>query len=222
MKINQCILATALLCVHSLAIANVELTLPSSSELILINGKEADSNKALSLDNGENQIALRYIGRYQQQGSQTQFSSDVIVVTFSAADKQLKMDFPRIRSNSAADAFNRNPQITIKDSSGTIMAFKQGLLIKEGMQLGRDYEAEIRIYNSSHQVAGVSSLALAAPIILASPPIYTQAVKALPAEVTSDSNAKSDQINVGQMLDFWYEQAHEATKKAFKLKINAK
>ncbi|MCL1049167.1 DUF2057 domain-containing protein [Shewanella abyssi] len=217
MKIYPCILATALLCVHSIAIANVELTLPSNSELVLINGKEADGNKELSLNNGENQIALRYIGRYQQQGSQTQFSSDVIIVTFTAKDKQLTISFPRIRSNRDADAFNSNPQITVKDSSGTSIDFKQGLLIKEGLQLGRDYEEEISIYNSSNQVAAIA--ALAAPVILASPPINAQVVAALPAQ---GSNAKSDQINVGQMLDFWYEQADEETKKAFKLKINAK
>ncbi|QQX82015.1 DUF2057 domain-containing protein [Shewanella sp. KX20019] len=217
MKIYQCILATALLCVHSIAIANVELTLPSNSELLLINGKEADGNKEPSLKNGENQIALRYIGRYQQQGSQTQFSSDVIIVTFTAKDKQLTIGFPRIRSTRDADAFNSNPQITVKDSSGTSVDFQQGLLIKEGLQLGRDYEEEISIYNSSNKVAAI--VALAAPVILASPPINTQAVTALP---TKDSKAISDQVNVGKMLDFWYEQADEETKQAFKLKINAK
>ncbi|PKG75485.1 DUF2057 domain-containing protein [Shewanella sp. GutCb] len=219
MKINQCILATALLCVHSFAIANVELTLPSSSELVLINGKEADGNKDLSLANGENQIALRYVGRYQQQGSQNQFSSDVIILTFSAEDKQLTLGFPRIRSSRAAEAFNSAPQITMIDSSGATIAFQQGLLIKEGMQLGRDYKEEISIYNSSHQVAAISTLALAAPIISTTPSSSTQVSEAVSA---SNSNVKSDQINVGQMLDFWYEQADEATKKAFKLKINAK
>ncbi|MFT5788954.1 MAG: hypothetical protein ACI8SJ_001062 [Shewanella sp.] len=217
MKIYQCILATALLCVHSIAIANVELTLPSNSELVLINGKETDGNKDLSLANGENQIALRYVGRYQQQGSQTQFSSDVIILTFSAEDKQLTLGFPRIRSSRAANAFNSAPQITMIDSSGTTIAFKQGLLIKEGMQLGRDYEDEISIYNSSNQVAAISTLA--APVILATPSSNTPISEAVPA---SNSNTESDQINVGQMLDFWYEQADEETKKAFKLKINAK
>ena len=217
MRLTQSILTALLICVNSSAFANVEVTLPSNSELILVNGKENNSTDKLSLDNGENQLALRYIGRYQQQGSQTQFSSDVIIMTFSAENAQLTITLPRIRSNSAADAFNRSPNITLKDSTGVDIAFRQDKLIKDGMQLGRDYEKEIFDYNSSNQVAALG--ALAAPIATQVQPNLLQV-----ENVAKQANAptQTDQINVGQMLDFWYQQADEETRKAFKLKINSK
>lgn len=217
MRLTQSILTALLICVNSSAFANVEVTLPSNSELILVNGKENNSTDKLSLDNGENQLALRYIGRYQQQGSQTQFSSDVVIMTFSAENAQLTITLPRIRSNSAADAFNRSPNITLKDSTGVDIAFRQDKLIKDGMQLGRDYEKEIFDYNSSNQVAALG--ALAAPIATQVQPNLLQV-----ENVAKQANAptQTDQINVGQMLDFWYQQADEETRKAFKLKINSK
>ncbi|MEZ9822882.1 DUF2057 family protein [Shewanella sp. 10N.286.45.A1] len=217
MRLTQSILTALLICVNSSAFANVEVTLPSNSELILVNGKENNSTDKLSLDNGENQLALRYIGRYQQQGSQTQFSSDVVIMTFSAENAQLTITLPRIRSNSAADAFNRIPNITLKDSTGVDIAFRQDKLIKDGMQLGRDYEKEIFDYNSSNQVAALG--ASAAPIATQVQPNLLQV-----ENVAKQANAptQTDQINVGQMLDFWYQQADEETRKAFKLKINSK
>lgn len=217
MRLSQSILTALLICVNSTAYANVEVTLPSNSELVLVNGKESGGTDKLTLDNGENQLALRYSGRYQQQGSQTQFSSDVIIMTFSAENTSLTIAMPRIRSNSAADAFNRSPKISLKDSSGVDIAFHQDKLIKDGMQLGRDYEKEIFDYNSSSQVAALGALAK---------PITTQvAPKQVPIEnITQQVNdsKQTDQINVGQMLDFWYQQADEETRKAFKLKINSK
>ncbi|MCL1096290.1 YccT family protein [Shewanella kaireitica] len=217
MRLSHSVLTALLICINSAAFANVEVTPPSNSELVLVNGKESVSTGKLTLDNGENQLALRYIGRYQQQGSQTQFSSDVMIMTFLAENTSLTITFPRIRSNSAADAFNREPKISLKDTSGVDIAFRQDKLIKDGMQLGRDYEKEIFEYNSSNQIAALG--ALAAPIAAKVQPNLLQV-----ENVTKQANdpKQTDQINVGQMLDFWYQQADEETRKAFKLKINSK
>lgn len=217
MRLSQSVLTALLICVNSAAFANVEVTLPSNSELVLVNGKESDSTDKLTLENGENQLALRYIGRYQQQGSQTQFSSDVIIMTFLAENTSLTIALPRIRSNSAADAFNRDPKISLKNSSEVDIAFRQDKLLKEGMQLGRDYEKEVAEYNSNNQVASVAALA----------PSITAQVQPKPVVIENHGQPKntinqSDQVNVGQMLDFWYQQADEETRKAFKLKINSK
>ena len=217
MRLSQSILTAVLICVNSTAFANVEVTLPSNSELVLVNGKESGSTDKLTLENGENQLALRYSGRYQQQGSQTQFSSDVIIMTFTAENTLLTIALPRIRSNSAADAFNRSPKISLKDSSGVDIPFRQDKLIKDGMQLGRDYEKEIFDYNSSSQVAAFG--ALASPIAAQVQPNLVQVENV--ANKANDPK-QTDQINVGQMLDFWYQQADEETRKAFKLKINSK
>ena len=216
MRITRSLLAITMLSAANTAVANVELTLPTNSELVLVNGKESDAGKNLTLDNGENQIALRYLGRYQQQGSQTQFSSDVIIVKFSAKDEQLTLALPRIRSNNAADAFNRKPELTLLDSSGNDIAFKQDKLIKEGMQLGRDYEAEISAYNNTSAIAAVATLVPAAKS-------NTQVAVATGVTIQPDKKVEpSDQVVVGKMLDFWYAQADEETRKAFKAKINSK
>lgn len=217
MRLSQSVLTALLICITPAVFANVEVTLPSNSELVLVNGKESGNTDKLTLNNGENQLALRYSGRYQQQGSQTQFSSDVIILRFTAINSKLTLELPRIRSNSAADAFNREPEITLLDAAGDKVAFKQDKLIKEGMQLGRDYEAEINVYNSNAGIAAVAALSSTTRI----------ATQTLPVDVsnkaqTENITKQADQVDVGKMLDFWYAQADEETKRAFKLRINGK
>jgi len=190
------------------------LTLPSNAELVLVNGKEDQATKNITLPNGQNQLALRYLGRYRQQGAQTQFSSDLVILTFSAKDTEITLKLPRIRSEKDADAFNREPKITLLDPAGHKRSFKQDKLLKEGIQLGRDYEAEIKAYNHTRGVAAVKPSTLT----------HTITSPQLPANIVHSSDAHqtatADPVDVGKMLDFWYNQADEATKKAFKLKIN--
>ncbi|WP_028767036.1 YccT family protein [Shewanella fidelis] len=218
-------LCCSVLLFNTNAVAEVTLDLPSNLDLVLVNGNESSGNDTLKLENGTNQIAFRYIGRYQQHGTQTQFKSDIIIIKFDEQNSQLSLTLPRIRSNGAADNFNKAPQLTLIDSNEQNVHFEQGKLIKDGLQLGRDYQQEMAAYNLTAQSAslqlkgsaGVSSAMIAAPTIAA-------ASGTTPASSQQQSTSQAtvnQQINVGQMLDFWYQQADEETRKAFKERINS-
>ncbi|GIU08144.1 MULTISPECIES: DUF2057 domain-containing protein [unclassified Shewanella] len=213
-------LSSALLLLSSSAFADVTLSMPSNSELVLVNGADASGREQLSLNNGVNQIAFRYLGRYQQQGSQTQFQSDVIVIKFDENDAQLKLSLPRIRSNNAADKFNQSPEVTLEDQNNHAVTFELGMLIKKGLQLGRDYEAEMAAYNLTEQTASldIEPASIAMPQTAA----LVAATSAVSVSATTTQSGKGEQINVGQMLDFWYQQADEETRKAFKKRIEDK
>ncbi|MCL1136965.1 DUF2057 domain-containing protein [Shewanella pneumatophori] len=210
-------LCSSVLLFSAHAQADVSLALPSNLELVLVNGSNSSGNDSLKLNNGSNQIAFRYIGRYQQHGTQTQFKSDIIIVKFDEENSKLALTLPRIRSNSAADEFNKNPQLTIVDANDQSIHFEQGKLIKEGLQLGRDYEQEIAAYNLTNSSASLKLQAAA----IATPAIITASSAAVSVQTgdVNQADTSKQQINVGQMLDFWYQQADEETRNAFKERI---
>ncbi|MGS0683333.1 YccT family protein [Shewanella sp. 125m-7] len=202
------------------ALAEVQLLMPANAELVLVNGVETSGEDKLLLNNGVNQIAFRYLGRYQQHGSQTQFQSDVIIVKFEQNNTEIALTLPKIRSSSAADKFDKSPTITLVDANDQSIVFEQGKLIKDGLQLGRDYEEEIAAYNLTTQSASLQ--------LKPSQNMYVQSAAVIPVtavaatQVSSSQNTAiqpNEQINVGQMLDFWYQQADEETRKAFKKRI---
>ncbi|MGS0692513.1 DUF2057 domain-containing protein [Shewanella sp. 30m-9] len=212
---------SSVLLLSSSALADVTLSMPSNSELVLVNGIETSGHETLKLDNGTNQIAFRYQGRYQQQGSQTQFQSDVIIIKFDETNAELSLTLPRIRSNSAADKFNQSPQISLEDANKQVINFEQGKLIKDGLQLGRDYKTEMAAYNLTQQSASLKLQAPPEATVQAVTPAIIAAQASSPTTATATATAAqpNNQINVGQMLDFWYRQADEATRKAFKKRI---
>ncbi|WP_299811242.1 DUF2057 domain-containing protein [uncultured Shewanella sp.] len=212
-------LSSALLLFATSAFADVTLSMPSNSELVLVNGVDASGKDTLSLKNGVNQVAFRYLARYQQQGSQTQFQSDIIVIKFDENDAQLALSMPRVRSNSAADKFNQSPQVTLEDQNNAAVAFELGMLIKQGLQLGRDYEAEMAAYNLTDQKASLNIQSATTNVTAAPVAVATASTSANTATNTTAKPEANNQVNVGQMLDFWYQQADEETRKAFKKRI---
>ena len=204
------------------AFADVELSMPSNSELLVVNGNEVSTQDTLKLQNGVNQIAFRYTGRYQNQGSQTQFQSDVIIIKFNEKNAELALTLPRIRSSSAADKFNQSPKVMLVDANDQSIHFEQGKLIKEGLQLGRDYAEEITAYNLTEQSASLQlqTEGIAATQVVTAPIVAS--ITQAPPKPNMPPVEKSEQINVGQMLDFWYQQADEETREAFKKRIESK
>ncbi|MEK6212945.1 MAG: DUF2057 family protein, partial [Vibrio fluvialis] len=87
---------------------------------------------------------------------------------------------------------------TLRDQQGTAIEVKQDRLIKEGMQIGRDYKQETLEYNMTGGPAAIT----------------TQYVKPTSANgSTSDTTAE-------EMLHFWYGKADAQTKARFKQYVN--
>ena len=201
------------------ALAKVELILSSSTESLAINGKAIDIRK-LSIDNGPVQLLFKYNANYRSQGQQVRFTSQAIILTFEGKDSRYQIKMPPINSQRDADKFNQQPWLTIKNASGDHVDYKIDTLLKEGLQIGRDYTGELKTYNTNNGIAAIALL----PPLKQQPKIMPFDNQQADVEKTekplSAESPQSDQINVGQMLDFWYSQADEATRKAFKERIN--
>ena len=210
--------------------AEVAITLPNNSTPLLLNGKDIDTRQLISA-NGTQQILLNANANYREFGQQKRFVSEAIIITFSGENNHYTLSLPKISTPKAAENFNQSPQVILKDTKGNIIPYKIDTLVKEGIQVGRNYSEEIETYNTGQGVAAVSlwqaspaekvqqaSSAAQANKTVTETSNTTAELSDKPAENVQGSQRK-DQINVGQMLDFWYEQADEATREAFKKRI---
>ncbi|TVP09569.1 DUF2057 domain-containing protein [Shewanella sp. KCT] len=221
--------------------AEVTITLPDSAEPLLLNGKDITSHQLIS-QNGPQQLVFNARASYREFGQQKRFVSETLIVTFYGENNHYRVSLPKISSPKSAEKFNDVPQIGLTDTQGNKVAYKIDKLLKDGIQIGRDYSEEIKAYNMGQ---GVAAIAINQPVQMApstsssasgstsssaaSPAATSAAMAAQPVgqpssqpstqPVTQTGTSRRDQINVGQMLDFWYEQADEATREAFKKRI---
>lgn len=215
------------------AFAQVTLSLPKNSELLVVNGKPIEAQSVITLPNGSNQVLFKYHTSFRQQGQQRRFTSEAIILTFKGQNSAYKLTFPKLRSERDADKFIQSPSLTLIDEKGADTQFVADQLFKEGIQLGRDYDKELAIYNKSNAPAALGRLAnkeqiTAAVLLPAATMTSPQVTNTLDTEQTVTQTAMDQapvndskaQINVGQMLDFWYSQADAETRRVFRQKID--
>ncbi|WP_413473490.1 DUF2057 domain-containing protein [Shewanella baltica] len=247
MKYQSILCATALILgAVQPATADVNLNLPKNAEVLTVNGKPAVKSSNLVLADGINQIAFRYAAQYRQQADSVHYLSDVLIVRFDASAQTLTLTLPTINSARDAKKFDESPKLTLSNTQDEAVSFTSDKLIKNGIQLGRDFEHEIQQYNLSNHPASLNlSMNTAttqpndaiAPVLASQPQIrQTAAVTSTnliaPAVVSSSAAAVNDkaqqttpattpsQTEISQMLDYWYKQANDNTKASFKAKIN--
>jgi len=210
------------------AFAEPALSFPNSAELLVVNGKSTEADSPVTLREGKNQIVFKYNTSFRQLGQQKRFSSEAIILSFEASNQTYNLILPKLKSSNDADKFNSTPAITLSDSKEQAVSYDTDILTKEGLQLGRDYSDEMSVYNQSEASAAVSSIAIVkqAAKVQSTEVVTTSASTTAKTEVNKQATTKDnqipDQINVGQMLDFWYSQADEETRKAFKARIKDK
>ncbi|UTV28858.1 YccT family protein [Photobacterium atrarenae] len=209
MKLHTAVLTLAACGLSASALADVKVELPYSSELVLVNGKEATGNDALILANGEHQIALRYQDNYRENGDYKLYKSEVIIVKFAGQDTTYRLELPKLHTARDVRRYDKAPTVNITDPQGKAIEFTQDKLVKHGLQFGRDYEKEIEAYNLTNAPAALPALAATpAPQLAAAPATSKAAVPAQGQNVAEN------------MLLYWYEQADEATRERFKARIN--
>ncbi|MGL5390005.1 MAG: DUF2057 domain-containing protein, partial [Shewanella sp.] len=238
MKYQSIVCATALILgAVQPATADVNVNLPNNAELLTVNGKQVEKTRHLVLADGMNQLAFRYAAQYRQQAETVRYLSDVIIVKFNASAQTLTLTLPAINSGRDAKKFDESPKLTLLTAQAEAVSFTSDKLIKNGVQLGRDFEHEILQYNLSNQAASISvtmnnapaqSSDASAPLSQASvvaPTVIAPVIAPIAATVnepspqTTVANTPS-QAEISQMLDYWYKQANDTTKASFKAKIN--
>ncbi|MDV5169151.1 DUF2057 domain-containing protein [Photobacterium rosenbergii] len=221
MKFRTALMALAACGISFSSLADVKLDLPHQADLVLVNGVEQDGNDTLTLPNGVNQFAFTYIDSLRENGDDYLYKSDVIIVKFDASDEALKLELPKLRTAQDARKFNKSPKVSLVAANGEKISFEQDKLIKSGLQFGRDFEKEIAVYNQSGKAAAVAATATTAAVAATAAVPTTLPATAAPAATSPKPPVDQQTRNVAEnMLNYWYEQADEATRARFKAKIN--
>ncbi|MGF1751164.1 DUF2057 family protein [Vibrio cionasavignyae] len=209
------ILSCALLASCStFAIADVTINIPDSVDLLSVNAGEADtksngffsSGKTATLPDGTNQIVFRFEPYFDvNREERVSVPSKAVIARFDASNTTLTLEVPSYQNERQAkkdiDAF----AWTLKDEQGNVIAIEQDVLIKDGMQIGRDYSREAEDYNRKGGVAAITATGAVAVTAAATP-------ATLPANV----NAPAGDTTAEEMLIFWYNKADDETKARFK------
>ncbi|ENM5734630.1 DUF2057 family protein [Vibrio mimicus] len=201
----SCLLA---LCFAASASAKVTIDIPDTIDLLVVNGSSPklsggffDATKKLELDDGEQQIVFRYSPYFSQGSDRIIIDSDVIIATFDAANQDFTFDMPKYRDAPQATKAIKKMEWQLVDQQGKAVEMRQDRLIKEGMQLGRNFEFETAEYNRKGGIAALTSS-------IATQPLTQQEA----------SNAAASAAE--EMLHFWYNKADEETKARFKAFVN--
>ncbi|GEA61564.1 DUF2057 family protein [Vibrio comitans] len=218
------------------AFAEVTIGLPEDVNLLLVNGTEPEidggffsSSSTAILPDGENQIVFRYVPSFKQGQEFEKMNSDVIVAKFTAENEKLEFEFPKYRNIRDAQRFNNNPDWKLVNESNQAIDITQDKLVYEGMQIGRDYEAEMIKFNAAGGAAAIATTNSAAYAAVTAAQASGQKVTVVPvAETAAATNATPTQLpettagtTEEEMLMFWYSKADDATKARFKAYVNS-
>ncbi|MBF9003453.1 MULTISPECIES: DUF2057 family protein [Vibrio] len=208
-KALPCLLAIAF---AASASAKVTLEVPSSVNVLVVDGAKPhesgnflSSTKTIEVPNGEHQVVFRYQAVFSEGQERVSTESDAIIAKFKADDTTLKFDMPKYRDATEAKKHIDTMKWSLVDADGNAVSVKQDKLIKEGMQIGRNYRDEINQYNIHGGVAAVYVSQPAQPRINYNTTTPAPAPKATPGDNTAE-----------QMLHFWYDKADAQARARFK------
>lgn len=163
------IAATGLLSLLALpAFADVTLHLPDQVTLLSVNGAEGKSGllqfisksspESINLPNGNNQIVYEVSKIFNKGSIQAKrYQSSAIVLSFNSADSSLVMEVPPLNSMSAANTFDKNLAINLKDKSGSPLQFTNELLPINELSFKKNYSSLLSNYNQSKNPSTITT-----------------------------------------------------------------
>ncbi|WP_139684219.1 DUF2057 family protein [Vibrio tasmaniensis] len=216
MKTIQSIALLSAIVAAPAVLADVEIQVPSSVDILAVNEAKPDldgglfsSHKTLTVPDGENQIVFQYQLAFDKGNDREFVDSDAIIATFSATDAALTFDMPKYRNTAEAKKGFDNLDWKLVDENQNAISVKQDKLVKDGMQIGRKFPQEAKEYNQKGGIAALAIGTTAGATVAVVQPVT------LPAKI--DGNAAN---TAEEMLYFWYEKADAETKQKFKDYVN--
>ncbi|MBU2896661.1 DUF2057 family protein [Vibrio hepatarius] len=207
MNIKTTFLAAAALTISSMAVADVTITVPDTIDLLVVNdgkpelsGSFFSKTKKLTLPDGENQILFRYQPYFMQGNDRIILESDPIIAKFNAKETELTFDMPQYRDRHEGEKEIKNFEWQLTSAGGAAVAVTQDKLIKDGMQIGRNFKIELADYNRRGGVAAITPIT---------------ATTMLPTKKIANENLGTDST-AEEMLHFWYSKADAETQSRFK------
>lgn len=161
-KILSC---TLLYSMCSLAFADIALKLPDDTSLLALNGQsviernDLIKKNILTLQNGTHQLVINHTVILGDKFDEEEFyKTEVFALVFKSNNQKLTLLTPVFNNVSDIDKFNTKPSWKIIDSSGNTIETKISVLKKDGLQLSRNYEFELNVFNAQNEAASLPSL----------------------------------------------------------------
>jgi len=203
-------LLMGLLFSHALFAANGSLQIPRPYVIHMLDGAPfkrdlLSRTRELHLAPGEHQLVLRFEGSYSGRGESRLISGEPLVINFQASDNTaLRLDFAYPHSYPEAERFlERQPVRLINLATRRPWPAEIFVMPKrEGLQIGRNYQAELVALGKAF---GQQSQARPGT----SAPPSTEAAPATNPPL-NDNNAQAL-----EMLKYWYNRADPQTRKVF-------
>ena len=208
------------------ALADVNVEIEDGISVLALNGKEVTSKSFLSgkdvlkLNDGVNQLLVQYTAEIKTSADDYELeSTDPFVLLLDAADKQLVLKAPALKTEKDVVRFNQQANWRLVDREGKPLVLKTAALKKEGFQLARNYEYELAEFNMSGAEAALPNTRVVADMAAPAPaPVIRQAS----VDKASSANKTSEVNMAEEMLRYWYNQADAETRKRFKKWIDQK
>ncbi len=203
-KLGTTTLAGFSLLLSNLALAEVQIVIPSNIDLIAVDGLKPQfeqSDDVLILPDGEHQIVFKYQPSIKVNDGLQKVYSDTQIAKFSATDSQLQFQLPQYSSYNKARQEIKQLEWALLDQQGQSIDLAIDTLNTNGVQWGRNYIQDVMDYNAKGGVAALTTVSS----------VGVQ-IKAQPLPVAGDHIIDSE--NLAQ-LKLWYSQATSAERKAF-------
>lgn len=190
------------------------IEIPRPYVVYLLDGKTAKSGalngeRKVNLSAGAHQLVIRFDGSFKDQSENRLLSGEPVVVNLDLkGDEALAIKFDYPRNYRAAEQFIAQQQLTFIDtkSGATVKVDHFVMPKKEGLQIGRDYQAELLAMGKGFQQV---------PAELTVATTAAMAAAAVPDAKGSAQGTVDKNVQTLEMLKYWYAQADAETRKNF-------
>lgn len=149
----------------SFASADIALKLSDDTSLLALNGQSVIERNdlvkkgILRLQNGTHQILVNHSVVIGEKFEDEEFhKTEVFALVFNSSNQKLALVAPKFKQVSDIDKFNKAPSWKIIDQSGKAIDLKISVLKKDGLQLSRNYDHELNLFNAQNEAASLASL----------------------------------------------------------------
>ncbi|MCL1091488.1 DUF2057 domain-containing protein [Shewanella profunda] len=201
-----------------------DLNIPMSFEYLALDGKKVESSlfnhkSSLELAPGTHKIAIRYHEMVEDQFSDSQSfvkSSPFIVTLEVDGDHQYQLQAAEGEIVKKPKVFAKNPQVVLTRSDKGLVNYQvTNTNIEEEGFVNRLFSGNQAVDISSSAVQATGAAGMAAVVVAPTPPTSTQAAINATSLTPAADASKVTGANPQQMLQYWWLQADEKTRKEF-------
>lgn len=194
-KMRKLILFTGLFLT---SVVNAEELIPQKGvEILVVNGVEVtEDREPVELQDGLNQVVVRYSNLVGKGGSKKVFESKPFILSFNAPEKQSTLTAPKTYSyEQAIKTFKKSPEWVIESEDNEIAYSQEVLKSRGGFLPYRDIEELVAKHNQENGLSFGSA--------------------ASAQTVEGNKNSANNKVSNLEQLQAWYTKASKEERKAF-------